>query len=275
MRHRRRLKENAADLLKRLAAVLSESGDQKASDETFFAIDDLLAEDRFGEVDEVLEQACNDEVSTVVLTALLAVTFATRKFLTKRNTFYDVVRQSLEDDPETKGQSEDILFGLRDTNSPKRSKGENVMRYSPEQALERAVNIACQSPCEKSKRGVVIWHPDLFDILCANNNHPPQGFVCDGSAECRANCGKHCVHAEMAALLDAKQGVHGYHMLHVKVVDGKAVPSGLPSCAECSKHILEAGIRAVWLLHEEGLCAYRALEFHEMSLREKKLPVIR
>jgi len=149
------------------------------------------------------------------------------------------------------------------------------MPYSAEQALPRAVRMACQSPCAKSKRGVVIWNPELFDILCANHNHPPKGFVCDGSKECRGACGWHCVHAEMAALLDVKQGVHGLHMLHVKVVDGDAVPSGPPSCTDCSKYILEAGIETMWLLHEDGLRGYSADEFHELSLRTRELPVIR
>lgn len=148
------------------------------------------------------------------------------------------------------------------------------MPYSAEQALERAVRMAAQSPCEKSKRGVAIWDPELFDILCANHNHPPRGFSCDGSEECRANCGKHCVHAEMAAILDAKSGLHRCHMIHVKVVDGEAVPSGPPSCAECSKHILEAGIKVMWLLHEDGLRGYTALEFHELSLQARGLPVL-
>lgn len=149
------------------------------------------------------------------------------------------------------------------------------MAFSAEQALERAINMARQSPCQKSKRGVVIWHPDAFDILCANHNHPPRGFSCNGSKECRANCGKHCVHAEMAAIIDAKTGLWGFHMLHVKVVDGEAVASGPPSCADCSKHILAAGISHMWLLHEGGLRGYTADEFHELSLREKQLPVIR
>lgn len=149
------------------------------------------------------------------------------------------------------------------------------MPYSAEQALERAVRMGAQSPCAKSKRGVVIWHPDLFDILCANHNRPPRGFSCNGSEACRANCRKHCVHAEMAAIIDAKNGLHQMHMLHVKVIDGEAVPSGPPSCTDCSKHILQAGIRTMWLLHEDGLRGYGAEEFHELSLRHHGLPVIK
>jgi len=147
--------------------------------------------------------------------------------------------------------------------------------YSADQALARAVRIGVQSPCEKSKRGVVIWYPDAFDILCANYNHPPRGFRCDGSDECRAHCGKVCVHAETAAIISAKQGLHGFHMLHVKVVNGQAVPSGPPSCVYCSRHIVEAGIETMWLLHEDGLRAYPADVFHDLSLRQKELPVIR
>jgi len=148
------------------------------------------------------------------------------------------------------------------------------MNFTAEQALERAVRMGAQSPCAKSKRGVVIWHPDLFDILCANHNHPPRGFSCDGSATCRRSCGKICVHAEVAAIIDAKSGLHGTHMLHVKVVDGEGVPSGPPSCTDCSKAILTAGITTMWLLHEDGLRGYDAEEFHKLSLEHHGLPVI-
>lgn len=41
----------------------------------------------------------------------------------------------------------------------------------------------------------------------------------------------------------------GTSMLHVKAVDGKPVASMAPSCLECSKLILEAGIGWMHLLH--------------------------
>lgn len=143
------------------------------------------------------------------------------------------------------------------------------MAYSADQALEQAVKVACESPCQKSKRGVVLWHPERFDILCGGYNHLPRGFSCNGSQVCRENCSTLCIHAEMTAILEAQCGIQDFHMLHVKVVDGKAVPSGPPSCVECSKHILKAGIDTMWLLHEEGLCGYSAVEFHKLSLRQK------
>jgi len=55
-------------------------------------------------------------------------------------------------------------------------------------------------------------------------------------------------------------------LVHVKVVNGSLVSSGPPSCAACSLTILDAGIRAVWLFHEDGWRRYEALDFHERSM---------
>lgn len=64
-------------------------------------------------------------------------------------------------------------------------------------------------------------------------------------------------------------------MLHTKValVDGLwvSVPGGPPSCSDCSKLILEAGIDGMWLMEKrEGEARpvrYTASEFHEQTLR--------
>ena len=145
---------------------------------------------------------------------------------------------------------------------------------TPEEALEEAVKIGTRSPCVKSKRGVVIFHRDMSQVLAAAFNTPPEGFVCGHDEQCRRFCGKLCVHAEVGALIQAGERAVGYDMLHVKVVDGKAVASGPPSCTDCSKAILEAGISSMWLLHENGLRVYSAREFHLFSLGIKSLPVI-
>jgi hypothetical protein len=65
-----------------------------------------------------------------------------------------------------------------------------------------------------------------------------------------------------------RAGLHaqGCDMLHVKTVDGELVPSGGPSCVQCSKLALAAGIAGVWLFHEDGWRRYGAVEFHELSL---------
>lgn len=159
---------------------------------------------------------------------------------------------------------------------------------TPERALEEAVRVGASSPCAKSKRGVVIFHPSIYlewsFVAAEGCNAPPSSFRCDGSDACRKACGRVCVHAEQAALLDLLSDVshrsfdtiRDLEMLHVKVVEGKPVPSGGPSCIECSKLILASGLAAMWLLEDRGdgakLYRYTALEFHEMTLKNLDLP---
>jgi hypothetical protein len=148
-----------------------------------------------------------------------------------------------------------------------------------ETALKRATEAGAASPCAKSKRGVVVFHPCQPIHFYPSANHPPAPFICDGSPPCRAACRDVAVHAEAAAVLAAlAAGVklaEGWELLHVKVVDGRPVPSGPPSCVRCSTLILEAGIRRVWLLHESGLKGYDAVEFHRLSLEHHGLPTTR
>lgn len=59
-------------------------------------------------------------------------------------------------------------------------------------------------------------------------------------------------------------------MLHVKVVNKEIVPSGPPSCVECSKLALAAGIGFFWLYHDEGWKRYAMLDFHEQSIANSK-----
>lgn len=140
-------------------------------------------------------------------------------------------------------------------------------------ALSLAVQAGAASPCCKSKRGVVAWKDGFGnDKPVTAHNGPPPGFVCDGTDECRAACGKLCMHAEMRVLMKVREETD---LLHVKVRNGKAVPSGPPSCPHCSKAILDRGILRVWLLHETGLRLYSAEDFHVQTLINCELPVIR
>lgn len=132
------------------------------------------------------------------------------------------------------------------------------------QALKEAVEIAKLSPCG-SKRGIVIWHRE-HGVISGGYNAPPPSFVCDGSDACRANCNKTAVHAEQAALIDFDPRIEGCEMIHVKVVDGEAVHSLQPSCWQCSKLILQAGISYMWLYQVEGLVRYTAQDFHNKTL---------
>lgn len=186
------------------------------------------------------------------------------------------------------------------------------------EALELASLVAIGSGCDKSKRGVVVFHRDIPTALGVGHNHPPAPMRCDGSDLCRAECNKICVHAEQAAILDVcrADGIReGSQLLHIKVMpfpwpneppwfiwrNGPIylpVPSGPPSCWQCSRFVLEAGIAKVWLAHApatsppdvgntsseknrkarvawlaNGLRCYTALEFHRLTLEHHQLPI--
>lgn len=162
---------------------------------------------------------------------------------------------------------------------------EDTSDYTQDDALRAAIMQAILSPCSKSKRGVVIFNRE-FGPLGGGHNHPPRGFRCDGSEACRHACNKLCVHAEVAAMRHSTRTsgmllFKDNELLHVKVgADGFAAPSGEPSCWQCSREILDHGIKTVWLLHatESGdtyLRSYSAEEFHELTLKYCELPVIR
>lgn len=138
-----------------------------------------------------------------------------------------------------------------------------------EEAAYFAERASVESPCQ-SKRGVVIW--DSKGVVSIGHNHQPSPFPCDGSDRCKENCGKTAIHAEQHAILLAERNrLVGSQMLHVKTVDGEIVPSGQPSCLECSKLILEAGIAYMWLFHENGWMWYTASEFHRATANESHL----
>ena len=76
-----------------------------------------------------------------------------------------------------------------------------TMEHPPDEVVRLAVQAAQLSPCAKSKRGVIAWLPErpglrpLMRVLGEGHNAPPIGYRCDGSAKCRASCGKVCEHA--------------------------------------------------------------------------------
>ncbi len=149
----------------------------------------------------------------------------------------------------------------------------------PSHVIEVARQAAMRSPCAKSKRGAVLFwvgddepgnrpsEPFPMKVTAAFNG-PPAPWKCDGSASCAKTCGLLCMHAEARTLqLGASYGLrvlqpngftsqmrgnaNNYDLVHVKVAgfgaDLVAVPGGGPSCVQCSKAILDAGIRGVWL----------------------------
>ena len=139
--------------------------------------------------------------------------------------------------------------------------------YDEQWALQEAVKFANKSKC-KSKRGVVIWHR-RHGLISGGWNAPPLPLECDGSEACRANCAKTAVHAEQAALMNAINchlPMDECEMIHVKSVDGHPVVSEKPSCWQCSKLILAAGLKAMWLYQVEGFVRYTPTDFHDKTL---------
>jgi deoxycytidylate deaminase len=118
-------------------------------------------------------------------------------------------------------------------------------------ALDLAIEVGAQSPCQKSKRGVVIFHPDR-GVMATGFNHPPPGFHCDGIV-CRQHCAKVCVHAENDALSKVAGDLEGAELLHTKVADGHAVPTGGPCCWQCSREIANRKLSFIWLFQNREI----------------------
>lgn len=144
-------------------------------------------------------------------------------------------------------------------------RGELVPGGPSPELLKVALAAGRTSPCAKSQRGVASRYPARPGEVYSGWNYPAIGR-CDGSEACRRDCGKICIHAEQAVLLMASG--FGAEMLHVKVVNGQGVPGGPPSCAECSKAILAAGVEWMWLWEEArgGWVRYTARDFHLATL---------
>jgi len=139
---------------------------------------------------------------------------------------------------------------------------------------EAAIAAATGSTCSKSRRGAVLFLGDLLIREAANG--PPPGFLCDGSEICRGSCNKVAVHAEERLLINqCPVPSSDYDLIHAKVdVEGLLCISGPPSCWQCSRAILDAGIARVWLYHESGWTWYGATAFHRLTLEHCDLPVI-
>ncbi len=139
--------------------------------------------------------------------------------------------------------------------------------FTFEHAIEEAIKQARFSPCEKSRRGAVLWKPGRSQFSSGFNQ--PVSGICNGTEACRAVCRHRCWHAEQCAIMRSPfaRGETGLEILHIKVVpDGAAVTSGPPSCGECAKWILGHQIHKVWLLHEKGWTEYLAQDFYRETL---------
>lgn len=137
----------------------------------------------------------------------------------------------------------------------------------PMEAVHAAEVEAAQSPCAKSKRGAVIFDTRTLGIVGGAYNRPPLSLACDGSSECRTSCAKRCLHAESLALrlwqavLDVQRDPGDpitdpavFDLVHVKIDhDGRVIAGGGPSCWQCAREVLDAGLGGVWLFEGSQL----------------------
>lgn len=138
----------------------------------------------------------------------------------------------------------------------------------PKHVVDAAIDAASWSPCGKSNRGVVAFELE-HGRLAGQGANAPVGVECTFDDRCRRVCPKICEHAEAACLRTLE--FDRVDLVHVKAIQGttrhELVPSGPPSCWQCSKAIVQDGrVEGVWLYHEDGWRRYLVAEFHRLTL---------
>lgn len=181
---------------------------------------------------------------------------------------------------------------------------------SPCAKSKRGVVIAIQGvPVGRSLNG------PPGDLDCASRDHVGpirlaggdlRAAIGDAAAACRMTCADRCVHAEVRAIRSALVHVSraitlaAQHLvappkphefgtwvrmamrkavaIHVKTIDGRLVPGGGPSCADCAREVRDT-IGGVWLFEADRQKpappvwrCYSSDDFHRASLAAAGLP---
>lgn len=141
-----------------------------------------------------------------------------------------------------------------------------------EEFFREVLNECDKSFCLSSQSGCVIVKNNR--IIGRGTNSPPGNekiekcFKDDLPENFRSDktC---CIHAEQRAILDAlsrgKNEVAGSTLFYIRKKLGEKVLAGKPYCTMCSKFALDAGVKEFVLWHEEGITAYGAREYNELS----------
>ncbi len=142
-----------------------------------------------------------------------------------------------------------------------------VSTSPPDFAIRAAVDAGSRSPCAKSKRGAAAFDPEIEGFSFGTGyNGQPTPFACTADAACKAACSKRCVHAEMRAIRGLLPAVaRGLEIVHAKVIDGRLVAGGGPSCWQCSREILDVGLAAVWLFQPPTVAEHNAMGIVSMD----------
>lgn len=104
--------------------------------------------------------------------------------------------------------------------------------------LEMASFVASWSKDPSTKCGAVIVRPDMTICSVGYNGFPRQISDAQALLEDREQKYARVIHAEMNAILHARERLDGYTIYIV----GGAI---LPSCERCAAHIIQSGIKIV------------------------------
>lgn len=143
--------------------------------------------------------------------------------------------------------------------------------------IAKAVHVALQSTCKRSRCGSVIVKDSK--IIGSGYNSPPQNDKnqqrCSYSKESyhkKVTDKTCCIHAEQRAIMDALRNnpdiITGSRLYFIRL-DEQGSPSraGKPYCTICSKMALDAGIGEFVLWHEEGIGIYDTKEYNLLSFQ--------
>ncbi len=143
--------------------------------------------------------------------------------------------------------------------------------------IEKSVEIAKKSTCERSKCGSVIVKDD--EIIGFGFNSPP--FSLEEQKRCsnfkdlynkKVTDKTCCIHAEQRAIIDAlkrnSEKIKGSTLYFVRLdKSNKASFSGNPYCTICSKMSLDVGISKFVLYKEDGMYVFNTQEYNDLSYR--------
>jgi len=141
--------------------------------------------------------------------------------------------------------------------------------------MQAAAAVAQQALCQRDKCGAVIVKDGA--IVGSGYNAPPNDdlsharchdvFVPNSKPKSDRTC---CMHAEWRAILDAlrrhPEPVEGSVIFFTRVDGaGNILYSGKPYCTVCSRFVLDVGIAAFVLWHEDGIRSYSAAQYNDLS----------
>ena len=152
------------------------------------------------------------------------------------------------------------------------SEKEKILKY-----IEKCVEIARKSTCERSKCGSVIVKNK--EIIGFGFNSPPLDLVSQKRCQNSKNLYNEkitdktcCIHAEQRAIADALKRnpdkIEDSRLYFIRLDKKENISfAGSPYCTICSKMALDSGISEFVLYHNGGVCVYKTEEYNNLSYK--------